>query len=124
MPDEDLKPKHIIASIISPPKAHLNVAFINQRDVALSLWTLSHDQGRQYLQQALGDKVTARSYFNADNPEIAESLIERAVTDGAEAVFTTTPSMLRPTLKVAVSAPMRASSSPALSPGRWRRITG
>ncbi|MBQ2057451.1 MAG: BMP family ABC transporter substrate-binding protein [Oscillospiraceae bacterium] len=105
MPDEDLKPKHIIASIISPPKAHLNVAFINQRDVSLSLWTLSHDQGRQYLQQALGDKVTARSYFNADNPEIAESLIERAVTDGAEAVFTTTPSMLRPTLKVAVKYP-------------------
>ena len=83
----------------------MNVAFVHQRDTAISLWTLSHDQGRQYLEEVLGDKVTVRSYFNADNPEIAENLIERAVTDGAEAVFTTTPSMLRQTLKIAVKYP-------------------
>lgn len=105
MPTEELRPKHIITAIINPQKSHLNVAFVHQRDTAISLWTLSHDQGRQYLEEVLGDKVTVRSYFNADNPEIAENLIERAVTDGAEAVFTTTPSMLRQTLKIAVKYP-------------------
>lgn len=97
--------KGLIGSIINPPKNHLNVAFVHQRDTAISLWTLAHDEGRRYLAETLGDRVTAKSYFNADSPEDAEALIERAVSEGAEAVFTTTPSLLRPTLKVAVRYP-------------------
>lgn len=97
--------KNIISSIIKPSKGHLNVAFVHQRDTAMSLWTLAHDNGRKYLESVMGDKLTALSYFNADDPDDAETLIERAVADGAEAVFTTTPSLLRPTLKAAVKYP-------------------
>lgn len=97
--------KGIISSILNPAKTHLNVAFVHQRDTAVSLWTLAHDRGSAYLSEALGDKVTVKSYFNADSPEDAEALIERAVIEGAEAVFTTTPSLMRPTLKVAIKYP-------------------
>lgn len=102
MPQEK---KSIISSILNPARSHLNVAFVHQRDIAVSLWTLAHDRGSAYLSEALGDRVTVKSYFNADTPEDAEALIHRAVTEGAEVVFTTTPSLLRPTLKVAIKYP-------------------
>ncbi|MGX8699004.1 MAG: BMP family ABC transporter substrate-binding protein [bacterium] len=86
-------------------RSHLNVAFVHQSDVSASLWTRAHEAGRQYLSEALGDKVTARSYFNADDPDTAAQLLERAIADGADAVFTTTPTLLRPTLRAAVKYP-------------------
>ena len=101
----DPEPKSFLTSIISPDRSHLKVAFVHQRDVERSPWTKAHEQGRRQLAAELGERVTTRSYFNADNPEDAEKMIELAVAEGAEAVFTTTPALLRPTLKVAVKYP-------------------
>ncbi len=95
----------ILEKLIAPAPEHLNLAFIHQRDPERSTWTQGHEQGRAYLEQALGDKIKVRSYFNADTPEQAEALLEQAVADGAELIFTTTPQLLRPTLKVSVKYP-------------------
>lgn len=84
---------------------HLNVAFVHQRDPVTSTWTRGHDRGRAYLEETLKEKVTVRSYFYADSPEQAEALLDQAAGDGAEVVFTTTPQLLRPTLKAAVKYP-------------------
>ena len=84
---------------------HLNVAFIHQLDPSVSAWAKGHDEGAQHLQQVLGDKVTVRSYFHADTPEQTEALLEQAVQEGAQVVFTTTPKLSRPTLKAAVEHP-------------------
>ena len=97
--------KTLLGSLIGAAKSHLTVAFVYQRDVESSLWTKAHDQGCQYIQQELGQKVTAKSYFHADTPELADALIEQAVGEGADAVFTTTPALLRPTLKASVQYP-------------------
>ncbi|MBQ3542784.1 MAG: BMP family ABC transporter substrate-binding protein [Oscillospiraceae bacterium] len=84
---------------------HLNVAFVHPLDPIRSSWILGHDQGREYLEKQLKDRVTVRSYFHADTPELAEQLLEQAVEEGAQVVFTTTPQLSRPTLKVAVKYP-------------------
>ena len=84
---------------------HLNVAFVHQRDVKTSAWITGHEQGAQYLKKVMGDKVTVRSYFYADTPEEADAILEQAVEDGADVVFTTTPPLSRPTLKAAVKYP-------------------
>lgn len=84
---------------------HVNVAFIHQRDDATSPWTNAHDLGRQYLEKALGDAVTVRSYFRADTDVQAEALMEQAVADGAEVIFATTPQLIGPCLKVSVRHP-------------------
>ena len=97
--------KSLLSKLIPAGKEHLNVAFIHQRDASSSPWTRGHEQGREYLEQAMGDKVTTRSYFNADSPELIEAVLDRAVEDGAQLVFTTTPPMLRQTLKAAVKYP-------------------
>jgi FMN phosphatase YigB (HAD superfamily) len=84
---------------------HLDVAFVHPLDPVRSSWILGHDQGRQHLERKLGRYVTTRSYFHADSPEQAEKLLEQAVEEGAQIVFTTTPQLSRATLKAAVKYP-------------------
>lgn len=93
----------LIARITAPTA--VKVAFIHQKNVDTSPWTTGHDKGRAYVESALGDKISVRSYFNADSPSITEELLETAIADGAQVVFTTAPPLLRATLKAAVKYP-------------------
>ena len=95
----------LISRLISSVPDHVNVAFVHQLDPQTSPWVMGHEDGRKYLQQALGPDVTVRNYFNANSPEEAEKLLEEAVRDGAQVVFTTAPRLHRATLKVAVKYP-------------------
>lgn len=83
----------------------VHVAFVHQRTPMTSPWTKGHDEGRKYLEKSLPEQVRVRNYFGADTKEEAEKLLEQAVADGAEVVFTTTPQLSRITLKVAVKHP-------------------
>ena len=103
-PDQQPKPTLFERFISSIPN-HLQVAFIYAKNRDLSAWTISHDEGRIYLEQALPGKVTTRTYFFADTSEAVEQLLEEAVADGADLVFTTTPQMSRSTLKAAIKHP-------------------
>ena len=71
---------------------HVNVAFVHQYNWQTSNWTRAHESGRKYLEQTLGKAVTTRVYDDANTAQIATELIERAVADGADVVFTTAPS--------------------------------
>lgn len=84
---------------------HLNVAFVHQLTPETSTWTKGHDDGRKYLEQCIPDKITVRSYYNADSPEATDALLEQAVVEGAEVVFSTTPRLNRATLKAALKYP-------------------
>ena len=86
-------------------RSHVNVAFVHQRTVQTSPWTHAHDVGRLQMEQTLGSAVTVRSYFGADTAEQAEEILEQAVAEGAEVVFTTTPQLVEPCLKVSVKYP-------------------
>ena len=85
--------------------SHVHVAFVHPLDVQSSLWIKAHDEGRQHLEQVLGNQVVVRSYFHGDTPELAENLLEQAVADGADVVFATTPQLRRSVLRVAVKYP-------------------
>ena len=93
----------LLTWITSPD--HLNVAFVHQLNPGVSAWVTGHEEGRKHLETVMGDKVTARSYFDANTPEAARQKIEEAVADGAQVVFTTAPPLIRPTLKAAVEHP-------------------
>ena len=84
---------------------HLNVAFVHQYNEDTSNWTRAHETGRRFLENALGRAVTTRVYENADTPELAKTLIEQAVADGAEVVFTTAPQLISPCMKASVKFP-------------------
>lgn len=84
---------------------HLNIAFVHQYNEKVSNWTRAHEIGRRYLEKEMGKMVTTRVYENANTPELAEALIEQAVADGADVVFTTTPQLISPCMKVSVKYP-------------------
>ena len=98
-------PKQGIISRIVTSIDKLNVAFVHQLDPSRSTWVLGHEEGKEYLEQVLGDKVTVRSYFDANTLALAEEVIDKAVADGAQVVFTTAPLLSRATLKGAVKYP-------------------
>ena len=103
-PAPEVKPG-LLSILLPTGQDHVNVAFVHQRDIKTSAWIAGHEQGAHYLKQVMGDKVTVRSYFNADKPEQADEILEQAVAEGADVVFTTTPPLSRPTLKAAVKYP-------------------
>ena len=95
----------LLSKLLPTTPDHLHVAFVHQRDIKTSGWIIGHEQGAHYLKSVMGDKVTIRSYFHADTPEEADAILDRAVEEGADVVFTTTPQLSRPTLKAAVKYP-------------------
>ena len=103
---EPTENKTSLLNIFIPNKMdHVNVAFVHQLDPQTSAWITGHERGAQHLKKVLGDRVTVRSYFHADTPEEADMLLEQAVAEGAQIVFTTTPQLSRPALKAAVKYP-------------------
>ncbi len=84
---------------------HLNVAFVHMYSGDTSHWTQGHETGRKYLEKALGKAVTTQVYQDANDPALAEALIDRAVAEGAEVVFTTAPQLIGPCMKCSVKYP-------------------
>ena len=97
--------KGSIVSRLIPSKEHLNVAFVHQMTPGKSTWVLSHEEGREHIERIFGDRITVRSYYDANTTEECEKRIEQAVSDGAQVVFTTSPPLSRATLKAAVKHP-------------------
>ena len=93
----------ILGKIIGPD--HLNVAFVHQRTPETSGWTLAHETGRKYLNDVMGKSVTTRAYYNANTPAQANAIVEQAVADGADVVFTTTPQLISASLRASVNHP-------------------
>ncbi len=95
--------KGVVSSLLGTRKK-LRVAFLFQGTPSTSGWTASHDRGREYLEQALGDSVCVISYYGVSPPGV-ESAISEAVEKGAELIFTTSVSLIDATLRVAVKFP-------------------
>ena len=93
----------LFSRIIAP--THIRVAFVHPLSPETSPWIAAHDLGRQHLEEALGDQISVRNYFHADDPELADELLEQAVAEGAEVVFATTPQLRRNVLRAAVKHP-------------------
>ena len=96
--------KNLFARLIpvSAPKQH--VAFIHEKTAETSGWTYSHELGRMHLQQTFEDQISTTSYENATE-ENAEELLAKAIADGNNLIFTTSPPLLKASLKAAIEHP-------------------
>ena len=91
----------LITAVSQPDK--VRVAFIYGFDPKTSAWTRAHDQGRQDMETALGDRVEATVYIARERDYFAA--MEGAVEDGAELIFATTPPMIDACRKLAALNP-------------------
>ena len=101
--DTEVK-KNIFARLIpvSTPKQH--VAFIHEKTAKTSGWTYSHELGRMHLEEAFADQISTTCYNNATE-ENAEELLNQAIADGNNLIFTTSPPLMKASLKVAIEHP-------------------
>ena len=101
--EKDIK-KNIFERLfpISVPKQ--KVAFIHEETAETSAWTYAHELGRLQLQQMFSDQVSTACYDNGSE-ENAEELLEAAVQNGSNLIFTTSPIFLKASLKAAIEHP-------------------
>ena len=85
--------------------SHLKVAFVHERAPGTSSWTSQHEFGRTQLDTVFEGKVETAAYFNAIPGKNADALVEQAITDGADVVFTTSPKLVGASLRAAVQHP-------------------
>lgn len=92
-------------SLLSMRIEPLKVAFINSRTPSTSSWTKTHSKAMEYLQKMFPYEIKTQAYFNADSAEEEAKIIEQAIQDGNEVIFTTSPAMLRSSLQMAAKYP-------------------
>lgn len=83
----------------------LKVGFAHAADSKTSSWTYSHELGRMHLEHVLKDTVETISRFNLPESNEAAPILQSMVDEGCRIIFTTTPSLINPTLKVAMDNP-------------------
>ena len=69
-----------------------------------SAWTYAHELGRLHLEQTFPEEVVTCYYDNVTQDNIDE-ILETAIKDGCDIVFTTTPVMVQASVKAAIAHP-------------------
>lgn len=93
---------NLLTRLIPNNTQKLHVGFIYVGSKESSAWTYSHELGRMYLKQAFNDQLSTTCYENA-NEENAEQLIEQAIYEGNNLIFTTSPILHKASLKAALT---------------------
>jgi basic membrane lipoprotein Med (substrate-binding protein (PBP1-ABC) superfamily) len=102
---EKKEPKKNLLNILLPantPKQR--VAFIHEKTPETSGWTYGHELGRMHLEQTFPDQISTTRYCNATE-ENADALLRQAIADGNTLIFTTSPPLLKASLKAAIDHP-------------------
>lgn len=82
---------------------HLNLAFIYAYDPLRSNWTAAHENGREQLVKAMGERISTECYYVDDGDPL--EVMEQAVADGAQMIFATTPPMIGACRQIAARYP-------------------
>ena len=84
--------------------SHLHVAFVHMSTPDQSAWVASHDMGRMYMQGIMGEEVTVRTYSGVE-PAEAMKVMEKAVAEGAQVIFATSPPLIKACRRIAAKYP-------------------
>ena len=101
-PSQEKKPVLSMLFPVSAPRQ--KVAFIYEKTPGTSAWTYAHELGRLYLEQTFPEEVSTICYENG-TAENADALIERAIKENCNLIFTTTPSFVQASVKAAIGNP-------------------
>ena len=82
---------------------HIDIAFIYSYSPETSPWIRAHDEGRQYLEERMGDRVSV-SVVHAYNHDYLSAILD-AIEAGAKLIFAATPSMIDDCRKAAALHP-------------------
>ena len=89
----------------SPAAAPLKIGFVYVAPVTEAGWVHQHDEARQAVQAALGDRVQTTHVENVAEGADAERVIRDLASQGHRLIFTPSFGYMEPTLKVAKDFP-------------------
>ena len=104
-PSEKNAPGFLTRTISGISAQKLKAAFIHEKPMRASGWVYGHELGRMYLEQAFDEKLKTAGYFMEDASADLQDMIDSAVADGNNIIFTTNQTMLPESLKAAARYP-------------------
>lgn len=103
-----MKPSHekkpLLSMLLPLSSPRLKAAFIYEKTPGTSAWTYAHELGRLYLEQTFPDEVSTVCYENGTEENVG-SLIQKAIAEGCNLIFTTTPPFAKASVKAAIDNP-------------------
>ncbi|MGI6095229.1 MAG: BMP family ABC transporter substrate-binding protein [Lachnospiraceae bacterium] len=104
MDPADSKKKNLLKRLLPTGVSHLKVGFIHKKSSETSGWTYAHELGRTHLENKFPNQVTT-TFYNGATKENAAQLLEQAIADGNQLIFTTSPYLSKESLKAALEHP-------------------
>ena len=92
----------VIPAVTYSVRNPLKAAFIYEDSIGRSAATADHEKGRLRLEKAYGGMVETRCFEDCADPERFDAAVTEAAKWGADAVFTTSPSLINDTLRAAI----------------------
>ena len=83
----------------------LRLAFLHEYPCSVSGWAQVHELGRQHVDEYFGGIVSTESYEGCHDPDTFYAAVETAVAHGADAIFSTSHTLMDCTLRAAVEYP-------------------
>ena len=103
-PTEDTNAvKHMLNKI--KPVKKKKVAFVYDKAPSSSDWVYGHELGRLHLQENLGEIIETSTYVTNGVSDSSDNILEEVCSDGNDIIFTTTPKLIKASVKVAANHP-------------------
>ena len=96
--------KNLLRLLLPSSKPTLHIAFIQEKTADTSAWTYAHELGRMHLEDTFDDQIVTCAYENATLDNI-DDLIEDAIAQGNDIIFTTSPPLLLASIRAAIKYP-------------------
>ncbi len=101
-PSNEKKPLLSVLLPKSTPKQ--KIAFIYEKAPAVSAWLYAHELGRMHLEQTFSEEVSTMCYEYV-TLETIDEILEKAIQEGCNLIFTTSPSFAQASVKAAIAHP-------------------
>ena len=95
----------ILNRILSDEPKQQKIAFIFEKSVVNSAWNYAHEMGRMHVEHVFGEKIKTSIYEHAEFTNNSEDIIEAAIEDGNQIIFTVPAQLANASVKAALKHP-------------------
>ena len=95
----------ILNRILSDAPKQQKIAFIFEKSVVNSAWNYAHEMGRMHVEHVFGEKIKTSIYEHAEFTNNSEDIIEAAIEDGNQIIFTVPAQLANASVKAALKHP-------------------
>ncbi|MBO5461150.1 MAG: BMP family ABC transporter substrate-binding protein [Ruminococcus sp.] len=96
--------KNLLSKLLPLSTSSQKIAFVYAKTPKSSAWTYAHELGRLHLEQTFSDEISTTYYENVTQ-ETIDDVLEKAIEEGCNLIFTTSPEFAKASVKAAIENP-------------------